>query len=70
MTYPNDFTVPAELMEQVQEHGLDVLPELIRIVVNAAMQAERAEHLHAGPYQHTPNVAVIVRCEHLVFGGE
>jgi len=44
MTYHNDFTVPAELMEQVQEHGLDVLPELIRIVVNAAMQAERAEH--------------------------
>lgn len=54
MTYHNDFTVPAELMEQVQEHGLDVLPELIRIVINAAMQAERAEHLHAGPYQHTP----------------
>lgn len=53
MTYHNDFTVPAELMEQVQEHGLDVLPELIRIVVNAAMQAERAEHLNAGLYQHT-----------------
>lgn len=53
MTYPNDFTVPMELMEQVQEHGLDVLPELIRIVINAAMQAERAEHLNAGPYQHT-----------------
>lgn len=54
MTYQNDFTVPAELMEQVQEHGLDVLPELIRIMINAAMQAERAEHLKAGPYQHTP----------------
>jgi transposase-like protein len=54
MTYPNDFTVPAELMEQVQEQGLDVLPELIRIMINAAMQAERAEYLKAGPYQHTP----------------
>lgn len=54
MTYPNDFTVPMELMEQVQEHGLEVLPELIRIVINAAMQAERAEHLNAGPYQQTP----------------
>lgn len=53
MTYQNDFTVPAELMEQVQEHGLDVLPELIRIVLNAAMQAERTEHLNAAPYQHT-----------------
>jgi putative transposase len=53
MTYRNDFTVPAELMEQVQEQGLDILPELIRIVINAAMQAERTEHLNAAPYQHT-----------------
>jgi len=53
MTYREDFTLPAELIEQVQEQGLDVLPELIRIVINAAMQAERSEHLQAGPYQHT-----------------
>jgi transposase-like protein len=53
MTYRQDFTVPAELMEQVQEQGLDILPELIRIVLNAAMQAERSEHLQAELYQHT-----------------
>jgi len=33
---------------------LDVLPELIRVIINAAMLAERAEPLNAGPYQHTP----------------
>ena len=53
MTYREDFTLPAEIMEQVQAQGLDVLPELIRIVINAAMQAERSEHLNAGPYEHT-----------------
>jgi putative transposase len=53
MTYQNDFTLPAELMEQVQEQGLEILPELIRIVINAAMQAERSEYLHAAPYQHS-----------------
>lgn len=53
MTYRNDFTLPAELMEQVAEQGLEVLPELIRIVVNAAMQAERSEYLQAEHYQHT-----------------
>jgi putative transposase len=53
MTYYQDFTLPAELMEQVQEQGLDVLPELIRIVLNAAMQAERSEHIQAEHYQHT-----------------
>jgi putative transposase len=54
MTYRNDFTVPAELLEQVAEQGLEILPELIRIVINAAMQAERSGYLQAEPYQHTP----------------
>jgi transposase-like protein len=31
---------------------LDVLPELIQIVINAAMQAERSEYLDAGLYRH------------------
>lgn len=53
MTYREDFTLPAELMEQVQEQGLEILPELIRIVINAAMQVERSEHLQAEHYQHT-----------------
>lgn len=53
MTYREDFTLPAELLEQVQEHGLEVLPELMRVILNAAMQAERTEHLNAAPYQHT-----------------
>jgi len=52
MTYREDFTLPAELLEQVQEQGLDVLPELIRVIINTAMQAERSEHLKAEPYQH------------------
>ena len=53
MTYLGDFTVPAELVEQLRAQGLQAVPELIRIVLNAAMQAERAEHLQAAPYQHT-----------------
>jgi len=54
MTYREDFTLPAELLEQVSTQGFHVLPELIRIVVNAAMQAERQQHLKAAPYQRTP----------------
>jgi transposase-like protein len=54
MTYRNDFTLPAGLLEQVAEQGLEILPELIRIVVNAAMQAERSEYLQAEHYQHSP----------------
>jgi putative transposase len=54
MTYREDFTLPAELLEQVSQQGFDILPELIRIVVNAAMQAERQQYLKAAPYQRTP----------------
>ena len=53
MTYREDFTLPGELLEQVKEQGIEILPELIRIVINAAMQAERSEHLNAAPYQHS-----------------
>ena len=53
MTYRKDFTLPAELLEQVSKQGLDILPELIQVVINAAMQAERQQYLKAEPYQHT-----------------
>jgi putative transposase len=39
-------------MERVAAQGLKILPELIRIVINAAMQAERSEQLQAAPYEH------------------
>lgn len=55
MTYHSDFTLPAELLEQIAAEGFEALPELIRIVINAAMQAERQQYLRAAPYQHTPD---------------
>jgi transposase-like protein len=55
MTYQNDFTLPSEILEQIAAEGFDFLPELIRIVINAAMQAERQQYLKAAPYQHTPD---------------
>jgi transposase-like protein len=54
MTYQGDFTLPTELLEQIAANGLDKLPELIREVVNIAMQAERQQYLGAAPYQRTP----------------
>ena len=55
MTYQNDFTLPSELLEQIASQGFEVLPELIRIVINAAMQAERQQYLGVAPYQHSPD---------------
>jgi transposase-like protein len=53
MTYQDNFTLPTELLEQVAEQGLDFLPEMIRIVINTAMQVERQKYLGVGPYERS-----------------
>jgi transposase-like protein len=53
MTYQPDFTLPAEFLEQISSQGLDFIPELVRILVNAAMRAERETYLGAEPYQRS-----------------
>jgi len=44
MTYQTDCTLPDSLLEQIAEQGLNILPELVRIVINTAMQAEREQY--------------------------
>ena len=51
MTYEADCTLPDELLEQIAQQGLDVLPDIIRTVINTAMQIERQNHLNAAPYE-------------------
>ena len=53
MTYRENCTLPESLLEQVAEQGLGVLPELVRIVINTAMQAEREQYLGAAAYERT-----------------
>ncbi len=54
MTYQLDSTLTTELLEQISEEGLEYLPELIRILVNVAMQTERHKHLGAELYERSP----------------
>lgn len=53
MTRQPDCTLSDDLMRMIAEQGLDALPELIRILLNAAMQAERQQYLRAAPYERT-----------------
>jgi transposase-like protein len=53
MTYSHNSTLPEELVEQIAEQGFDYLPELIRILINAGMQAERQKHLGVEPYERS-----------------
>lgn len=51
MTYQNNSTLPEGLLENIADNGLECLPDLFRILVNAAMQRERQKHLQALPYE-------------------
>ncbi len=53
MTYPNDCTLPQDLLELVAEDGLDALPEAFRLLLNAAMLLQRQKHLQADAYERT-----------------
>ena len=55
MTYPTDCTLPADLIDQLASDGFDALPELIRVLLNTAMQIERQKHLKADRYERSPD---------------
>jgi transposase-like protein len=60
MIYKDDCTFaqghasrPKEYLEELTEDGLESLPEMIRLLVNQAMQIERDKHLNAKPYERS-----------------
>lgn len=58
MTHQNEFTLSEALLdqgflEQLTTSGLDALPALFQVLLNAAMQIERQKHLGAAPHERT-----------------
>ena len=53
MIYKDDCTLPTEYLKQLTERGLDGLPDLIRVMVNEAMQIERENYLGAKLYERS-----------------
>jgi putative transposase len=53
MTRQSDCTLSPELLGLIAEQGLDAIPELLRIMINHAMQAERQQYLGAAPYERS-----------------
>ncbi len=49
MTHQNDYT----FVEEIAEKGLDAIPELMRVLINNAMQVERSKYLQAKQYERT-----------------
>lgn len=51
MTHQNDYTFAEELAEK----GLEAIPEMMRVLINQAMQVERSKYLQADEYERTEN---------------
>ena len=49
MTHQNDYT----FAQEIAERGLEAVPELMRVLINNAMQVERSKYLQAGEYERT-----------------
>ncbi len=49
MTHQNDYTFADEIMEK----GLEAIPEMMRALINNAMQVERSRFLQAEQYERT-----------------
>jgi transposase-like protein len=49
MTHQNDYT----FADEITEKGLEAIPELMRILINNAMQVERSKYLQAEQYERT-----------------
>jgi transposase-like protein len=54
MTYQPNCTLPKEILEQIAGEGLESLPELIRVLINAAMRLEREQYLGVRHYERSP----------------
>jgi putative transposase len=53
MTHQNDYTLSHKAAEELVKNGWEAIPEMIRILVNQAMQEERTRYLQAGEYERT-----------------
>ena len=53
MTHQENYNSSEKVIEQLAKDGWGAIPELIRILVNQAMQKERAHYLQAGEYERT-----------------
>ena len=49
MTHQNDYT----FLEDLAERGLEAVPEMMRVLINQAMQVERSKYLQADEYERT-----------------
>lgn len=53
MTHQENYNLSSSAVEELTRNGLEAIPELVRVILNSAMQAERSNYLQANAYERT-----------------
>lgn len=53
MTHQENYNLSTSTVEEMTRNGLEALPELVRVILNSVMQAERSKYLQADAYERT-----------------
>jgi putative transposase len=53
MTHQNDYNLSERIREELLKDGWGAISEMVRILINNAMQEERARYIQAGEYERT-----------------
>jgi putative transposase len=53
MTHQNDYSLSTTTVEEIARLGLDGIPEMLKVLINSAMQAERSKYLQAEEYERS-----------------
>ena len=53
MTHQENNNLSSSTVEELTQNGLEAVPELVRVILNSVMQAERSQYLQAKVYERT-----------------
>ena len=53
MTHQENYNLSTSMIEELAQNGLEVIPELVRVILNNVMQVERSQYLQAKAYERT-----------------
>ena len=53
MTHQENYNLSSSTVEELTQNGLEAIPELVRVILNNVMQAERSQYLQAKAYERT-----------------
>jgi len=53
MTHQTDYCLSPELVAEITQNGLQAVPEMLRVLLNNLIQAERTKYMRADEYERT-----------------